>query len=166
MLSEQDCPPGQRILPAICSIPLAELPNRAFLKGYPKLIGTPETESYLNWSPASNDLVLYSGYAWYDAPIPREYNFLFDRSGPGIRVRVQVLHALANWRYPLDSIAHGWKTAYVARFPDGIPEELMQLEVFTNTMLQPLRFAFCMAQDKDEVFDYFKNADLNPDDIG
>lgn len=166
MLSEQDCPPGQRVLPALCTVPLSELPNRAVLMGYPELIGTPETEAYLNWSPASNDLVLYSGYAWYDAPVPREYDFLFDRLGSGSPVRIRLLHALADWRYPLDTIVHGWKTAYVARFLDGIPMELNQLEAFTNTKSQVLRFAFCMAQDKDEVFDYFKHTDLNPDDIG
>ena len=165
MLQETDSPIEDRLLPILCLVPRELLPTRDSI--YKLTTGKQNINErlindYLDWTQSNNEIIAYTGYGYYDADVPKTYDYLLDLENPehGQRVKAKIKFGIwSNWM-PLDTIERGHKTICIIEFDSTVPNELLMLPNLDNWIANKnssLRFGLCDRKDKDLVIDRIKN---------
>jgi len=159
MTEEHNCPREDRVLPLIGTYPFYLLPTKKQISKKFKdspIHGSQILKDYYAWKPGPRDLIIYTGYGYWDVPIPKSYDYLLSFHTPekSISVQATVKFAIWNGHLPDDMISQGHHTFCIIEFESGIPEILHPLPTWEDIQAgqyEYFRFGLCMKEDAELI---------------
>lgn len=116
-----------------------------------------EYEKYINWKRKSNEVALFTMYAYADFKIPKQFDCIFDLRNPSNFISTQMTLTQSIWEawFPMDLIDHGHKHLCIFEFEEEIPAILDKLHIlksnFSNVPKETSRLGICQMKDFEEI---------------
>lgn len=115
-------------------------------------------DDFIHWKRSSNQVAIYSDFAFADVKLPIIMNCIFDLDKPQdwVNVDFTVIQSIFNGRLPIDSIEHGHRHLLILDFEQNVPQIFENLYVhYGNTPFEfkegSTRLGFCNLQDFDAI---------------
>jgi len=114
-------------------------------------------ERYINWQRASNEIAVFTMYAYADFSIPKKFDIVFEKNNPAnfIKSGYQLTQSIWEGWAPSGSIDHGHKHLCVFSFDGALPDILkllhMQDEKFSTADKAHAYLGFCNSGDFESI---------------
>jgi hypothetical protein len=164
MRSEEACPREERYL--FCDNYLSDLGIEAskqlVMKRFIHRDKNDLYNQYINWKRNSNEIVVFTTYAYADLELNKEFDCIFNHHHPDefVLEKFVVTQSLYEGWIPIDTVEHGHKHLLVLQFENEIPQLLFKLHREDN--LQDTRpeihakLGFCTKNDFEFISDRLK----------
>lgn len=114
-------------------------------------------EKYIHWTQQSNEIAIFTLYAYADFTIPKKFNIIFHLDNPShfVRIDYELTQSIYEAWFPLDRIEDGHKHLCIFSFEQSIPDILNTLhkseEKFSTLPPQQKALGFCNSIDFEAV---------------
>lgn len=138
MRTEAECHPQERFLftdeafsPASMSIWQRECQRRVEMQGLEK---GEAFKRFISWEESSNEIALFTLYAYADFDVPKSFSCIFDldNSENVVFTEFQLTQSIYEGWLPIESIEHGHKHLCIFKFEKEVPAMIQQLHVAQN----------------------------------
>ncbi|MCP2029337.1 hypothetical protein L1276_004521 [Flavobacterium sp. HSC-32F16] len=131
MRNEEDCPQTQRYL--FCDTYLSDkgidLSQNDIIKRFTNRNKSESYQKYITWKRKSNEIIVFTMYAYADLKINKEFDCIFNYDNPDefVLEKFILTQSIYEGWVPTDIVDEGHKHLLVLKFENEIPKILFKL---------------------------------------